>query len=111
MAKPKKILCTRTVFSSLEKGNTDPYGALLCCRLAKAVDHARLLKPSLLPPAVVMLCRIPGSLNSGHKNQLAVSKFVILRGKKLSLDAINIKGKGEKGEVSLNYKIDLQYDK
>lgn len=64
--------------------------------------HTRLFEAEFSSPTVVMLCHMPGSLCSDHKTRLLFPKFIILQEKKLTLDAVNIKGKGE---ASLNYKI------
>lgn len=70
-------------------------GHLVYYRPAKAVAHTRLFEAEFSSPTVVMLCHIPGSLCSGHKTSLLFPKFVILQEKKITLDAVNIKGKGE----------------
>lgn len=56
----------------------------LYCRLAQAVDYARLLKPGFLPAAVVTWCGVPETLNSCHKTSLLFPKFVNLQGKKIN---------------------------
>lgn len=86
------------MFGNLEKGNTDPYGALPY--LLQSSQSSRLYQvPKTFSCTVLMMCGVPESLNSCQKDSLLLPKFVILKEKKIAVDAINIK---DKEKVSLN---------